>query len=64
MMVISQKSTQSRQLKWNQDAEGALQQIREKRYPERLKDYGGKMLLVGINYDKQSKKHTCRIEVF
>ncbi len=27
-----------------------------------LKDYGGEMLLVGINYDVKSKKHTCRIE--
>ena len=27
-----------------------------------LKDYGGELLLVGINYDKATKKHTCVIQ--
>jgi len=54
------------ELKWNQDAEGAIAQIREKRYPEALKGYGGEVLLVGIGYDKDAgegkRKHSCRIE--
>ena len=50
------------ELKWNKTAEGAIAQIKDKRYPEAIKDYGGKMLLVGINYDEKEKKHTCKIE--
>ena len=54
------------ELKWNQSAKGAIDQIREKRYPEALRDYGGDVLLVGIGYDKNAgagkRKHTCKIE--
>ena len=37
-------------------------QIKEKKYVESLAEYHGNMLLVGINYDKESKKHACVIE--
>ncbi len=50
------------ELKWNQDAETALTQIHEKNYIGKLKDYGGDILLVGINYDKETKKYSCLIE--
>lgn len=50
------------ELKWNQSAETALAQIKEKRYPEAIKDYTGDILLVGINYDKKTKVHQCIIE--
>ncbi len=50
------------ELKWNQDADTAIRQIKEKGYAESLKDYQGDVLLVGINYDKSSRKHTCQIE--
>lgn len=54
------------ELKWNQSAEGAIEQIRQKNYPDALKDYGGEILLVGIAYDKNApagqRKHSCRIE--
>ena len=50
------------ELKYNVSAEGAISQIKSKRYIESLKEYQGNMLLVGINYDKESKKHTCVIE--
>ena len=50
------------ELKWNKTAEGALKQIKEKNYPELLRDYTGKMVLVGINYDEESKEHSCKIE--
>ena len=54
------------ELKWNQSANGAIAQIREKQYPEALKGFGGEVLLVGIGYDKDTgagkRKHTCKIE--
>ena len=50
------------ELKWNQSAEGAIGQIKEKEYMQALSDYRGNILLVGINYDKKSKTHHCEIE--
>jgi len=35
---------------------------KEKKYVTSLKEYEGNLLLVGINYDKKSKKHQCIIE--
>lgn len=52
------------ELKWNQNARTALQQIREKDYPASILDYTGEILLVGINYDKDSKQHQCLIEKY
>ena len=40
----------------------ALDQIRERRYAETLEEYKGNLLLVGINYEKESKEHQCEIE--
>ena len=50
------------ELKWNKSASGALNQIIEKQYTEAFSDYRGNILLVGINYDRKSKTHTCKIE--
>ncbi len=50
------------ELKWNKNASTAISQIKEKRYSENIKNYTGDILLVGINYDKNSKKHECIIE--
>ena len=52
------------ELKWNQSAEAAIQQIKERNYTQALERYTGRMLLIGINYDKKSKKHECMIEQF
>ena len=52
------------ELKWNKTKEGAIAQIKNRDYPQALKDYRGKMLLVGISYDSKSKKHTCMIESY
>lgn len=52
------------ELKWNKTEKSAIRQIKEKDYPQILKDYGGDILLVGINYDAKSKKHTCEIEKY
>ena len=50
------------ELKCSSSPGSALQQIREKNYCECLKDYTGEVLLIGINYDKNTKAHDCRIE--
>ena len=57
------------ELKYNQDAETALLQIRRQKYPDRLEHYKGHILLVGIDYDKDIsneladfKHHHCKIE--
>jgi hypothetical protein len=52
------------ELKWDKNAKGALTQIYDKDYPDGLKDYHGNLILVGINYAKDSKQHTCIIEKF
>ena len=52
------------ELKWNKNANTALDQIKEKRYPESIMHYTGNILLVGINYDKNSKEHQCMIEPY
>ena len=44
------------------NADTAIKQIKDKRYVESLKDYTGELLLVGINYEKETKKHECVIE--
>ena len=50
------------ELKYDGSAESAIEQIKEKQYMDCLKNYSGEVLLVGINYDKESKKHSCKIE--
>ena len=50
------------ELKYDSSAESAIEQIKEKQYTDCLKDYSGDVLLVGINYDKESKRHSCKIE--
>ena len=50
------------ELKWNLNAKTAVQQIKEKKYPDSILDYTGDILLVGINYDRDKKEHHCLIE--
>jgi len=52
------------ELKWNHSAIGALEQIKKKEYCQSLEEYQGKLLLVGINYDRKTKEHTCKIEAY
>ena len=49
------------ELKKDRDAQGAIEQIKQKNYVSALADYKGNLLLVGINYDKD-KNHSCVIE--
>ena len=50
------------ELKWNETAESAIDQIKDKNYPSLLENYFGEMVLVGINYNEKTKEHSCRIE--
>ena len=50
------------ELKWDQSAEGAISQIKDRGYTDWLKGYTGNILLVGINYSRETKKHSCKIE--
>lgn len=52
------------ELKWDKTARGAISQIKNKKYVSALKEYKGNILLVGISYEKKSKKHHCRIEKY
>jgi hypothetical protein len=52
------------ELKWDRTAKGAISQIKSKNYVSALKEYKGNILLVGVNYEKKTKKHQCRIEKF
>lgn len=50
------------ELKWNRDAYGAIRQIENKQYTSALKNYRGDILLIGVSYQKNTKKHTCKIK--
>jgi hypothetical protein len=50
------------ELKWDQSVQGAIAQMKQKEYVKALNDYSGDLLLVGINYDKKTKRHECEIE--
>lgn len=58
------------ELKVNHTAEEAIQQIKDRQYALKFEPklgeerrYTGRILAVGIAYDKESKKHSCKIEV-
>ena len=49
------------ELKYNKDADSAIEQILRKQYPEKIAQHPAPLLLVGINYDKKTKTHQCKI---
>lgn len=51
------------ELKHEKSAVGAIEQIKNKNYTDKIAEYTGEILLVGINYD-DPKGHTCKIEKF
>ena len=58
------------ELKAGHTPEEALQQIRDRNYALKFRGklgekarYNGRILAVGIAYDKKSKKHDCRVEI-
>ena len=50
------------ELKCDKSADAAIDQIHRKVYHGKVSQYDGQVILVGINYDKETKKHDCRIE--
>ena len=60
------------ELKYNKSANAAIDQIKRKQYPAKVAEYmssatsanTGGLLLVGINYDSETKAHSCKIERF
>ena len=58
------------ELKVGHTPQEAIQQIKDKEYALRFRrhlgetpQYGGRILAVGISYDKVDKKHSCAVEV-
>ena len=52
------------ELKYNQNADTAISQIKRKNYPDKVAQYADNLLLVGINYDRETKLHDCHIEKY
>ena len=50
------------ELKWDKSAKGAIAQIKDKQYVQAISKLEGNILLVGINYDRKTRKHECIIE--
>ena len=50
------------ELKKDDTVENAIDQIKEREYPEALEKYKDNLLLVGISYDSKTKEHFCKIE--
>ena len=50
------------ELKYNKDADAAIDQIKRKQYPAKVAQYADHLLLVGINYNRDTKTHDCVIE--
>ena len=50
------------ELKKDKDAKTGIDQIKERNYPQKVAEYTGDILLVGINYDTDTEQHTCKIE--
>ncbi len=49
------------ELKYNKDADTAIDQIKRKEYPAKVAQYADRLLLVGINYNRDTKQHSCKI---
>ena len=66
LVLIPRKNVESPaivvELKCDKDADTAISQIKRKQYPDKVAPYCNNILLVGINYDRKSKTHTCLIE--
>ena len=49
------------ELKYNRDADAAIDQIKRRQYPAKVEQYADRLLLVGISYDRETKTHDCVI---
>lgn len=61
---ISNKPAMIVELKYDKSADTAIDQIHRKEYQGKVLEHNSNLLLVGINYDKETKKHTCVIEKY
>lgn len=52
------------ELKWNKDAQSAITQIKKNNYVQSIENYDKEILLIGINYNTKTKKHSCVIEKY
>ena len=50
------------ELKYDKSAQGAIAQIKAKQYHIKLLGLSNKIVLLGINYDKSTKKHEVELE--
>ncbi|MBQ3753732.1 MAG: AAA family ATPase [Prevotella sp.] len=68
IVLIPRKNVESPaivvELKFRQDADAAIDQIKRRQYPAKVAQYTDNLLLVGINYDRDTKQHTCHIETY
>ena len=52
------------ELKYDEEAETGITQIKQKEYPKALEHYLDDLLMVSIHYDKKTKEHECIIEKY
>ena len=52
------------ELKWNKSAVSALQQIKDRKYPDSIQDYTGDICWLGLIISKKDKKHECVIKAY
>lgn len=52
------------ELKYNDTTDTAIDQIHERQYPDKVAEYTGDILLVGLVYDRNTKAHHCQIETW
>ncbi len=50
------------ELKCDKNADATIDQILRRDYPDKVAEYTGDILLVGINYDRETKTHSCKIQ--
>ena len=66
LVLIPRKNVESPaivlELKYDKNADSAIDQITRKQYPAKVAQHTGELLLVGINYDKEKKTHKCKME--
>ncbi|MBR6179971.1 MAG: AAA family ATPase [Prevotella sp.] len=66
LVLIPRKNVESPaivlELKYDKNADSAIDQIKRKQYPAKVAQHTGELLLVGINYDKEKKTHKCKME--
>lgn len=50
------------ELKKDKNVTSGIDQIKERNYPQKVSEYTGDILLVAVNYDTETKQHSCHIE--